>query len=101
MELIRAVALAAICFIVFSPSMAFAWYWPILGEASPCSGLVGGPSPIVPGTAEWALQPPCGAQILPFGYPYGAIRGSLSFGITPPFSFSCSGFSGTTGFIGK
>ena len=105
MRFIRALALAAICFIAYSAGVApaIAWYWPILGEAGPCTGspFIGGPSPILPGTFEWALQPACGAQILPLGYPYGVIQGSLNFGFTPPFGFSCSGFPGATGFIGK
>ncbi len=97
MRFMRAFILAAICLVVLFPARAFAWYWPILGEAGPCPGspCVGGASPILPGTPEWALQPPCRAQILPLGYPYGVIRGSLTFGITPPFGFSCPGFDAT------
>jgi hypothetical protein len=91
MRFMRAFALAAICFIVFFPAPAFAWYWPVLGFGGPCSGspFVGGPSPILPGTPEWFLQPTFGAQIVPFGYPYGAIQGSLNFGFTPLFGVAC------------
>lgn len=107
MRFIRAFMLTSICLAGFSwgAAPAFAWYWPIMGDIGPCPGspCVGGASPILPGTPQWALQPTCGAYLLPFGYPYGAIQGCLSFGITPPFGFPCSGFPGTTGpgFIGK
>jgi len=85
MRLIRAFILLAICVLLFSPVQASAWFWPILGDPGPCPGFEGGPGPVLPGTAEWALQPMCGARLFPFGYPYGAIRGNLNFGFMPPF----------------
>lgn len=100
----RALAFAAVCLMVFAPVLAFAWFWPILGDAGLCPGSpgVGGASTILPGTPEWALQPSCGARLFPFGYPYGVIHGSLDFGILPPFGFPCSGFpAGTGSLIGK
>jgi hypothetical protein len=97
MRLMKAFVLAAVCFIIFSSAPAFAWNWPILGFGGPCPGFVGGPSPILPGTPEWALQPTCGAQLLPFGYPYGTIQGSLNVGFMPLFGGPCPGGSGLIG----
>lgn len=84
MRIIKALMLAAIGLIVITlaSTPAFAWYWPILGFSGPAQGspIVGGPATILPGTPEWALQPSCGAQLVPIGYPYGVIRGNLHFG---------------------
>lgn len=104
MKFMRALIMAAICCMLFSSATgpAFAWFWPILGDAGPCPGspFVGGPSPILPGTPEWALQPTYGARLFPFGYPYGVIHGGLNFGVTPPFGFSRPGASSTISFDG-
>lgn len=98
MKFMRALIMAAICFMVFSSTMApaFAWFWPILGNAGPCSGspFVGGPSPILPGTAEWALSPTYGAQLFPLGYPYGVINGNLEFGFASPGALGTISFDG-------
>jgi hypothetical protein len=63
----------------------------------PSTGI-GGPATILPGTPEWALQPSCGAQLVPFGYPFGEVRSSINFGFAPIITGPCFGgigFGGT------
>ena len=103
---VRTFAVAAIIIAAVSliASPAFAWYWPIFGFSSgwgmPSTGI-GGATTILPGTPEWGLQPDLGAHLVPFGYPYGQIQGSIDFGFAPFITPCCGGLGfGGAGIIG-
>ena len=86
--------IAAICLAAASISAepGGAWYWPIFGFGPgpcppPASGVV--PSPILPGTFEWATQITGPARLIQPGYAYGldAFHGSITLGLMPSFNF--------------
>lgn len=91
MKVAKALLFAIIVVLIMPVAMApaLAWSWPIFGFGagigSPLAGA-GGPSPILPGTPEWALTPTLGAQLVPPGFGYGvsAFHGSIDFGLAPP-----------------
>ncbi len=106
MKAIRAFIIVVIFLLAMSvaASPALAWYWPIMGFSSGWgmpSISPGGPTTVLPGTPEWAVQTTLGASLVPWGYPYGQIQGSLNFGLAPAFGSSCSGFGDGFGGIGK
>jgi len=107
MKVVRVLILTALCLTAsyLSAAPAFAWYWPVLGfgpgtPGAPLNGA-GGPSTILPGTAEWALQTTPAARLILPGYSYGesAFKNFAAVGRVPSltgpgFGFPCSFSSG-------
>ncbi len=105
MKAVRVFVLVVIVLLAVSAaaSPAIAWYWPIMGFSQGWGMppvCIGGPSVISPGTPEWALQPSFGASLVPFGYPYGQIQGSLNVGLVPSLGSTSFGNLGGIGLIG-